>query len=159
MWDEQKPFYQDKWSISGRTYQAVNEAFQNECPNDKIPCRQTIYKITKKFDETGSVDDAPRSGRPTTAKTGEKIQLVSEAVVLNPQTSQRRASKLNVPRVTIWGGIWSNGVVGPYFFEDNVTSKNYVRMLKDTTVPHLQAHPAFQTMIWQQDGAPPHYDQ
>ncbi|CAF4201607.1 unnamed protein product, partial [Rotaria sordida] len=52
-----------------------------------------------------------------------------------------------------------NGVVGPYFFEDNVTSQNYVRMLKDTIVPHLQAHPAFQTVIWQQGGAPPHYGQ
>ncbi|CAF4883897.1 unnamed protein product [Rotaria sp. Silwood1] len=44
--------------------------------------------------------------------------------------------ELNVPRVTIWGGIWSNGVVGSYFFEDNVTSQNY-----------------------QQGGAPPHYGQ
>ncbi|CAF3423115.1 unnamed protein product, partial [Rotaria sp. Silwood2] len=67
--------------------------------------------------------------------------------------------ELNVPRVTVWGGIWSNGVVGPYFFEDNITSQNYVRMLKDTIVPYLQAHPAFQTMIWQQGGAPPHYGQ
>ncbi|CAF3633529.1 unnamed protein product, partial [Rotaria sp. Silwood1] len=67
-----------------------------------IPRRQTIYKITKKFDETGSVDDAPRSGRPTTAKTGEKIQLVSEAVVLNPQTSQRRASsELQILRTSL----------------------------------------------------------
>ncbi|CAF3041428.1 unnamed protein product [Rotaria sp. Silwood2] len=32
-------------------------------------------------------------------------------------------------------------------------------MLKDTIVPYLQAHPAFQTMIWQQGGAPPHYGQ
>ncbi|CAF1349618.1 unnamed protein product, partial [Rotaria sp. Silwood1] len=29
--------------------------------------------------------------------------------------------ELNVPQVVVWGGIWSNGVVGPYFFEGNST--------------------------------------
>ncbi len=30
-------------------------------------------------------------------------------------------------------------------------------MLKNTIVSQLQAHLGFQTMIWQQDGAPVHY--
>jgi hypothetical protein len=41
--------------------------------------------------------------------------------------------EVNVPCMTIWGGIWSNSVVEPFFFEDNVTSQNYVQMLKDNT--------------------------
>ncbi len=57
----------------------------------------------------------------------------------------------------VWGGIWSNGVVGPFFFEDNVTAKSYPHMLKDNILPQLQEHSAFPDMIWQQDGAPPHY--
>ena len=157
------------------------------------------------FDETGSVEDAPRSGRPASTNTEEDAQLVSQHFLLNPQTSQRHAfrelniscstlqrimtdlglkpyrprllqalneddpdrrlefcewilnsirqdptlldrifwtdeatfqtngrfnghncvylsdinphliieQELNVPRVTVWGGIWSNGVVGP----------------------------------------------
>ncbi|CAF3410470.1 unnamed protein product [Rotaria sp. Silwood1] len=32
-------------------------------------------------------------------------------------------------------------------------------MLKDNIIPQLEEHPNFQTMIWQQDGAPPHYGQ
>ena len=67
--------------------------------------------------------------------------------------------ELNVPRVIVWGGIWSNGVVGPFFFDDNVTSKSYLQMLKDSIIPELQQESSFETMIWQQDGAPPHYGQ
>ncbi|CAF4396775.1 unnamed protein product, partial [Rotaria magnacalcarata] len=32
-------------------------------------------------------------------------------------------------------------------------------MLKDNIIPQLEEHSSFQTMIWQQDGAPPHYGQ
>ncbi|CAF1503241.1 unnamed protein product [Adineta ricciae] len=65
--------------------------------------------------------------------------------------------ELNVPRVAVWGGIWSDGVINPYFFDSNVTSQNYLEMLKHTIVSQLQTHPTFPTMICQQDGAPPHY--
>ncbi|CAF0972421.1 unnamed protein product [Rotaria sp. Silwood1] len=217
--------------MSGRTLHIVNSAFKHEFPDDKIPARQTIYRLAKKFDETGSVEDAPRSGRPTSINTEENIELASESFLLNPKTSQRRAvrdlhisrsslqrimkdlnlkpykprllqslneddpdrrlefcewilnstekdqtlldqilrtdeaifkingrinrhncvywsdanphfiieQELNVPQVIVWGGIWSNGV--------------------DNIIPQLEDHPNFQTMIWQQDGAPPHYGQ
>ncbi|CAM4820866.1 unnamed protein product [Rotaria magnacalcarata] len=41
--------------------------------------------------------------------------------------------ELNVPQVVVWGG--------------------------DNIIPQLEEHSSFQTMIWQQDGAPPHYGQ
>ncbi|CAF0981669.1 unnamed protein product [Rotaria sp. Silwood1] len=248
---EQRIFILKQWWMSGRTLHIVNSAFKHEFPDDKIPARQTIYRLAKKFDETGSVEDAPRSGRPTSINTEENIELTSESFLLNPKTSQRRAvrdlhisrsslqrimkdlnlkpykprllqslneddpdrrlefcewildstekdptlldqiwwtdeaifkingringhncvywsdanphfiieQELNVPQVIVWGGIWSNGVVGPFFFEDNVTSETYLHMLKDNIIPQLEDHPNFQTMIWQQDGAPPHYGQ
>ncbi|CAF1568372.1 unnamed protein product, partial [Rotaria sp. Silwood1] len=212
--NEQRIFLVKQWWISGNT-RVVNEAFQAEIPDTKIPTRQTIYQLAKKFDETGSVEDAPRSGRPRTVRTEENMERVSETFLLNPQTSKKRASidlgisrrslgrlmqdlnlklykprvlqalneddpdrrtefcewvldsfeedptlldrilwtdeaifkvngrvnrhncvywsdtnphlvieqELNVPQVVVWGGIWSNGVVGPYFFEDNFTSQ------------------------------------
>ncbi len=57
----------------------------------------------------------------------------------------------------VWGGIWSNDFVGPFFFEGNLTAKNYFQMLEDNILPQLQEHSAFPTVIWQQDGAPLHY--
>ncbi|CAF4425902.1 unnamed protein product [Rotaria sp. Silwood2] len=62
---EQRIFILKQWWMSGKTLKTVNEAFQDEYPDDEIPARQTIYRLATKFDETGSVEDAPRSGRPT----------------------------------------------------------------------------------------------
>jgi hypothetical protein len=67
--------------------------------------------------------------------------------------------ELNASGVAVWEGIWSHGVVGPFFFENTVTSDNYLQMLQNSIIPELEAHPNFETMIWQQDGAPPHYGQ
>ncbi|CAF3931381.1 unnamed protein product [Rotaria sp. Silwood1] len=248
---EQRIFVLKQWWISGKISQTVNAAFRNEFPDEKVPTRQTMSRLAKKFDETGSIEDEPRSGRPITIRTGENRQLVSQTFLLNPRTSQKRASddlhisrtslqrlmkdlnlraykprllqalneddpdrrvefcewildstqddqtlldqilwtdettfktnghvnrhncvywsdtnphfiieqELNVPQVIVWGGIWSNGVIGPFFFEGNVTSEKYLQMLKNNIIPQLREHSAFQTMIWQQDGAPPHYGQ
>ncbi len=248
---EQRILLLKQWWISGGTTQAINEAFQQEFPDAEIPARQTIYRLAKKFDQTGSVEDARGRGRRQSVNTDENMQLVSQNYRLNPQTSQRQAAReldisrstlqrimkdlnlkpyrpkllqalneddpdrrmefcewildaieeeptlldrilwtdeaifqingrvnrhncvywsdinphviieqeLNVPRVVVWGGIWSNGVVGPYFFEGNVTSESYLQMLKNNIIPELEEHSNFQTMIWQQDGAPAHYGQ
>ena len=246
---EQRIFVLKQWWISGRTFGSVKAAFRNEFPGEEVPARQIVYRLAEKFDEIGSVEDAPRSGRPNTVRNEENVEAVSETFRENPQPSQSGASRdlgisrrslgrlmhdlhlklykprllqalndddpdrrvefcewildsiqddptlldrilwtdeatfqtngrvnkhncvywsdtnphfiieqeLNVPRVTVWGGIWSNGVVGPFFFEGNVTAKSYLQMLENNIIPQLQEHPAFPEMIWQQDGAPPHY--
>ncbi|CAF3723321.1 unnamed protein product [Rotaria sp. Silwood1] len=206
---EERIFLLKQWWTSGKTSRIIKAAFQAEFPDTKFPIRQAIYQLARKFDDTGSVEDAPRRGRPATIRTEENMQRVSETFLLNPRTSQRRASldlgisrrsldrlmrdlnlkpykprllqalneddpdrrmefcewilvsteedptlldrilwtdeaicqingrvnrhncvywsdtnphliieqELNVPQVIVWGGIWSNGVVGPYFFE------------------------------------------
>jgi hypothetical protein len=233
-------FLLKQWWISGKTSRIINAAFRTEFLDTEISTREAIYQLARKFDETGSVEDAPRSGIPTTVRTEENMQHVSEIFILNPRMSQRRASldlgiscksldrlmqdlnlkpykttllqalneddpdrrmefcewildstqddlilldrilwtdeaifqvngrinrhncvywsdtnvhliieqELNVPQVIVWGGIWSNGVVGPYFFEDNVTSEKYLQMLKDNMIPQLEKHSSFETMIW-----------
>ncbi|CAF3328987.1 unnamed protein product [Rotaria sp. Silwood2] len=35
----------------------------------------------------------------------------------------------------VWAGIWSQGVIGPYFFEDTVTNQSYIKMLNDHFYP------------------------
>ena len=35
------------------------------------PSRQTIYRLRNKFDKTGSVNNAPKCGRPKTSTTEE----------------------------------------------------------------------------------------
>ena len=56
--------------------------------------------------------------------------------------------ELHVPKVIVWEGIWSNGTIGPFFFEGNVTSESNLQILKNNIIPQLQRHSAFQTIIW-----------
>ena len=47
-------------------------------------------------------------------------------------------------------------IIGPYFFEDpTVNGNNYKRMLRYYAVPKIAELPG--NVIFQQDGAPPHY--
>ena len=61
--------------------------------------RQSIYRIRDKFEETGSVKKAPKSGRPRTVTTTENEELVAGAFQRSPHKSTRRASaELGIPR-------------------------------------------------------------
>jgi hypothetical protein len=72
-------------------------------------------------------------------------------------------TELNAPGVTVWTGIFAGGLIGPYFFDQAVTSQNYIEMLHEVLtelensplMEHLQ--PIRKKLIWQQDGASRHY--
>ncbi|CAF3513610.1 unnamed protein product [Rotaria socialis] len=89
---EQTIFPVKQWWISGRNFRAVSGAFRNEFPDKKMPIRQAIYKLAKKFDDTGSVEDSPRSVRPTTVRTEENMQRVSETFAQNPRDANHLKS-------------------------------------------------------------------
>jgi hypothetical protein len=67
--------------------------------------------------------------------------------------------EVNLPGVTCWVGIWSGGTVGPHFFEGPVTGDRYRTLLEEAVLPEVQHAPHFQNrqMIFQQNGAPPHW--
>jgi hypothetical protein len=49
--------------------------------------------------------------------------------------------------------------VGAYFFYDTVTGESYLEMLREVVLHELENSPLYDNteIIWQQDGAPPHY--
>lgn len=59
----------------------------------------------------------------------------------------------------VWCGILDGHIIGPYFFDDNVTGELYLRMLRDVLPRMLEVVDVntVQRMWLQQDGAPPHY--
>lgn len=77
----------------------------------------------------------------------------------NPQVIQERP--MHPPRVTVWCALWSGGVVGPYFFENDkgvavtVNSERYGRMIEDFLWPKLEDFDR-EDMWFQQDGATCH---
>ncbi|KAG1687281.1 Protein polybromo-1 [Nymphon striatum] len=52
------------------------------------PPQHTIYQIRDKFNETGSVVDTQRSGRPITTCTEDDKHLVAQSVIQSPQSQQ-----------------------------------------------------------------------
>jgi hypothetical protein len=50
-------------------------------------------------------------------------------------------------------GLTSSGLIGPYFFDRNVTGASYLAMLEDFLWPKVMRR----RKHFQQDGAPPHY--
>lgn len=73
----------------------------------------------------------------------------------NPQWYEEKP--LHSPRVTVWAAIGRSGIVGPFFFDNNVNGANYLHMLQTQFLPQIEHNPQFQTMVFQQDGAPPHW--
>jgi hypothetical protein len=59
--------------------------------------------------------------------------------------------------ITIWGGLWYGGLIGPFFFETTVTGQNYLSMLKDHFYPQFRRLPFKDSFFFMQDGAPAHY--
>jgi len=79
----------------------------------------------------------------------------------NPQEIHQRP--LHSERLTVWCGIASVGVLGPYFFEDDegvavtVTSERHVVMLSIFCEPELSGRGIDLSSVWfQQDGATAH---
>ena len=67
--------------------------------------------------------------------------------------------QLNQPGITIWGALSSDGLLGPYFYNETVTGNNYFEMLNEYVFPRLRDRPDFNNLLFMQDGAPPHYAQ
>jgi hypothetical protein len=79
----------------------------------------------------------------------------------NPQELHQHP--LHSDKLTVWCGIASFGVLGPYFFEDNegavvaVATEHYVEMLHNFCEPELRRHGSCISSVWfQQDGATAH---
>ena len=77
----------------------------------------------------------------------------------NPRKLHQKA--LHSPKLTVWCGISTFGIIGPFFFRDDtgatctVTAERYVTMLRNFLTPALQNHP--HPLLWfQQDGATAH---
>lgn len=61
------------------------------------------------------------------------------------------------PGIMVWGGVTHSGLIGPFFFEGNVTGASYLELLENEVIPVLENREDFDILWWQQDGAPPHY--
>lgn len=62
-------------------------------------------------------------------------------------------------KVNLWAGIINNNIVGPFVVDGNLTGEIYFNMLTNNILPAVRAllGANFNSVWFQQDGAPPHY--
>ena len=64
----------------------------------------------------------------------------------------------HTPKVNVWVGINKQTMYGPFIFVENtVTGGMYLDMLEEFLEPQLQQDGILGTLVYQQDGAPPHF--
>ena len=61
------------------------------------------------------------------------------------------------PRVMEWAALSSSGVIGSIFFDGNVNAASYLQMIENEFYPQFMALTNSSQIIFQQDGAPPHW--
>jgi len=66
-------------------------------------------------------------------------------------------SALHSPQVCVWIGFTANAMLPPFFFTGTVTGDNYRDMLENHVFPELRRRHLINQVIFQQDGAPPHF--
>lgn len=77
----------------------------------------------------------------------------------NPQVVHERP--LHPLKITVWCGLWSGGIIGPYFFRNDagqtvtVNGQRYNDLLRDFFIPKYDEI-GDDDLYFQQDGAPPH---
>ena len=64
----------------------------------------------------------------------------------------------NSPKVNVWMGITKSKVYGPYMFsEPTITGITYLDLLQQFMEPQLKHDGILDSVVYQQDGAPPHF--
>ena len=64
---------------------------------------------------------------------------------------------LNSPKVMVWAAIGTSGIIGPIFFQENVGGESYLKLLMEDFFPVFCNLPNSSNLLFQQDGAPPHW--
>lgn len=76
---------------------------------------KTVYRIIQRYQETGTTDDRPKSGRPATVNTPKLRARIKQLIKRNNQRSMRRIAKdVGVGKDTIRNMIKKNFGLYPY---------------------------------------------
>ncbi|GFQ65292.1 DUF4817 domain-containing protein [Trichonephila clavata] len=62
-----------------------------------------------------------------------------------------------LPGITVWCGLPSKGLIGPFFFDATVTDPVYLNLLQQYVIPSIREDFEPEEFYFLQDGAPQHY--
>ena len=74
----------------------------------------------------------------------------------NPHVTVYR--HVNLPGITVWCGLSSRGLIGPFFFDATVTGLSYLNLLQQSVMPSIKEEFEDEEFYFQQNRTPPHYN-
>jgi transposase len=80
------------FQCGGEYTQDIQQRFQAQFPESKVPHRNAVRQWFQKFKETGSMCDATRSRRPSIL-TEKKVLDISDCMLQSPKKSIRKSSQ------------------------------------------------------------------
>ena len=87
--EESKKFIVTQYRVYN-SYTSLSRKYRTQFKTKKVPDHKTVKAIIDKFEKTGSIEDLPRSGRPKSSTTEDKIEEVRELIENNLSVSIRR---------------------------------------------------------------------
>jgi transposase len=113
----------------------------------------TVKAVIRRFRETGSYDDRPRSGRPRTARTPANKRKIKGRIQRNP--SSRKNSTRKMAKAI---GVGQSSVMRIFFVEMGIKVNGdvYRDFLRTKVLPWARRTYRGQHWVWQEDGAPSH---
>lgn len=98
---EEHIFRLQKWWNHDHDYSEVCDLFVNRLPTAP-PSRKAIHNLNKRFEQSGTVADLPRPGRPKSVVAEQNENIVAQSFVQSPTESTQKASNdLGIPRTNL----------------------------------------------------------
>jgi hypothetical protein len=125
-------------------------------PNDRVSLKEFAVTLLQKLDEDNEFLRKIMFSDKATFHVSGKVNKQNVRIWGSEQPHATVEHIRDSPKVNVWCGLLHNRLIGPFFFaEATVTSRNYLDMLENFVHPQLQElQPA---VLFQQDGAPPHW--
>ena len=110
----ERAFVLKRYHVSGGKYGIICHDFRQQF-GKKPPSRLSVDRIIRKFDETSSIVDLPRCGRPRTSRSEKNIAQVAELFEDNPTLSLRKAvSATDIARSSLYRIVRSDLKLKPF---------------------------------------------
>lgn len=138
--------------------QIVHQLSPQDAPNRLAFCREFVRLLGERAD---LMDNLIMSDEAHFSLSG-FVNKQNFRYWCAEQPMQLHEKPLHAEKITVWCGIATFGIIGPYFFEENnrtvtVTSERYLQMLQTFLTAELRRLRVEDQEIWfQQDGATSH---
>ena len=139
-----------------RLYAYKIQLLQELKPDDKPKRKEFAVNILEKMEEDGHFLNRICFSDEATFHVSGKLNKHNARIWGSENPHITREIERDSPKVNVWCGLLCNKVIGPFFFEEKtITADIYLDTLTEYVTPQLEE---FQPhILFQQDGAPPHW--